>query len=1199
MKNKSEVTNAINYWLGVECLTPSSAPRKGCDDPSWTITWDVDSNHQLPWNDPHKLRQMAEFAEGKCSNRKYAGSKSPSQWSYIAFLSLFDTAEVFSELRDLFKVEENEHIEFRKADPAASMALTLDSCGFVTGNFFVSSVPWAMGVMRSTPKEKDFDFSEFEQVTRLYVNQLEEFCGESLNIAAKEDTASPPRPIQMDDVAQLCDLVYARAKWRPKAAIAQMRIQARLSRKSAAEKDKDVNLLNSFYVPDLIHVSEEVGNGKVGAAFAEFMTGGDPVKRIDVRKDKGAVDEAVMPRNFPLGRWPSLHRLVLAQQFAVNTIMNNLGDGRGLFSVNGPPGTGKTTLLRDIVAGVVVERAIKLATYPKAEDAFVRKLSVDGWTPKYTAYGLDEKLGGSGIVVASANNGAVENVTKELPGMDAVPSSCTLRYFQEVSDSVFSEEKATARQKNATWGMIAAPLGNKKNINVFSDRFGPLKPWESKEESPDGFVSLWDGIAALEEEKSQDAWEMAKANFNDAHRRALAARERLERIARSILAIANDENELTEVETGLAKATMDAEALKVECLSLEDAAAFASQILAKATALCTQLASRDSIQKKLDKLGETVRQRLAERPAGVSCKNPEDVEILRREAAEARVSVDLLSGRLRAVQDKRPTLLQRIFKWRALGRWQREVDAAIQLLDEKMAHAEAKSSELRATEIFFSAIAKLRKEMTGPEADLEQLKEALGASAGLSFREGKQQVDAAEDALQRANTILADKKSQHQRAADLRDDLARRHNSLMSSLHENRRFLDTQGIADDTIKKWLMEGKNEEDIQRAAPWHDTEFFKAREALFCAAVKLHQSFVVNSWQKLQATLKALIAMISGDISPNGVKGGAQQLWDALFLVVPVVSTAFASVARMFQGCGCESLGWLLIDEAGQATPQQTLGALWRTKRAVVVGDPLQLEPIVSLPREVLQSLERRCKTQPRFTLIESSAQSVADKANRFGTEIGSLWVGSPLRVHRRCLNPMFKIANSIAYEGMMVHEPSREDESEKWPSESCWIHVPAKDAMRNYIPAQVKRTVELVQALDKAYGLKKGEKFNVYVITPFKDMNDRLKISFGEKDKGMYGTVHTFQGKEADIVIFVLGGDPAKPGVITNFAARNPNLLNVAMTRAKNRIYVIGDHDQWTGHKCFKIMEGGKNLPRKNEAHLEEMIKRLHQRAVMH
>lgn len=56
-------------------------------------------------------------------------------------------------------------------------------------------------------------------------------------------------------------------------------------------------------------------------------------------------------------------------------------------------------------------------------------------------------------------------------------------------------------------------------------------------------------------------------------------------------------------------------------------------------------------------------------------------------------------------------------------------------------------------------------------------------------------------------------------------------------------------------------------------------------------------------------------------------------------------------------------------------------------------------------------------------------------------------------------------------------------------------------------------------------------------------------------------MHTFQGKENDIVIFVLGCDADDDGG-AKWAASKPNLLNVAVTRAKKNIFVIGDPEVW-------------------------------------
>jgi hypothetical protein len=123
---------------------------------------------------------------------------------------------------------------------------------------------------------------------------------------------------------------------------------------------------------------------------------------------------------------------------------------------------------------------------------------------------------------------------------------------------------------------------------------------------------------------------------------------------------------------------------------------------------------------------------------------------------------------------------------------------------------------------------------------------------------------------------------------------------------------------------------------------------------------------------------------------------------------VISTTFASFARLFCHLRQEALGWLLIDEAGQATPQSAAGALWRSQRAVIVGDPLQLEPITTLPFRAEQAIRGDHHVDEQWLPSCTSVQRLADRLTHLGTRLpgdeGKIWVGAPLTVHRAATNP---------------------------------------------------------------------------------------------------------------------------------------------------------------------------------------------------
>lgn len=313
-----------------------------------------------------------------------------------------------------------------------------------------------------------------------------------------------------------------------------------------------------------------------------------------------------------------------------------------------------------------------------------------------------------------------------------------------------------------------------------------------------------------------------------------------------------------------------------------------------------------------------------------------------------------------------------------------------------------------------------------------------------------------------------------------------------------------------------------------------------------------------------------------------------LFNALSVVVPVLSLTFAAVGRFLKDASNKSLGMLVIDEAGQAIPQSAIGSLYRTKRAVVVGDPLQVEPVVTLPKVLIDILADSTGVAKEYKKIENSVQFFADSMNEFNGMIGKRQVGCPLVVHRRCIEPMFSISNMISYDNRMFNKTNKKEEflEQDKPfliKKSGWIDVkgPEKGAKNHFVENQAQKTCQLLDHALLIYEdlFKTDDK--IFIISPFKTVADNMRkyIAAYYISKGFnrdllqawtehcIGTVHTFQGKDANEVLFVLGCSTKSVGAM-NWVVNKANILNVACTRAKYRIAFIGNIDEWKNKRFF-------------------------------
>jgi hypothetical protein len=140
----------------------------------------------------------------------------------------------------------------------------------------------------------------------------------------------------------------------------------------ADEPPERQTFLNSYIVDDLALIAAALDRRNAGAALSQYLTASPGTPRIDVRKEPLCVRAGCAPDRIPTGRWvtDTDRPLAFSQQFAVNQILRTLSDTCGVFAVNGPPGTGKTTMLRDVIAAIIVNRAIELADLTSPGEAF-------------------------------------------------------------------------------------------------------------------------------------------------------------------------------------------------------------------------------------------------------------------------------------------------------------------------------------------------------------------------------------------------------------------------------------------------------------------------------------------------------------------------------------------------------------------------------------------------------------------------------------------------------------------------------------------------------------------------------------------------------------------------------------------------------------------------------------------------------------
>ncbi len=859
-------------------------------------------------------------------------------------------------------------------------------------------------------------------------------------------------------------------------------------------------------------------------------------------------------RKSPLGKWPSGFRPSFMQQTAVNLAIEGYNSKacNKIFSVNGPPGTGKTTLLKEIIANNIVERAKLLAEYSDPDDAFEEmdfqqgNNTLNSYSDEAQHYYRlkNDRINDYGMLVASCNNGAVENITKELPLSSSVSESFlkmgeTIEkgksfniYFTQYAASLLNRTKPIQKNKDykekvknnsgkdkakkkekKVWGLISAPLGKRSNIQTFY-RYAMYDLEENNDQKKE-----------FQNRKDTENYRIAKKNFETQLKHVSEIRDKLS-------AKVECESKIKELE-------------KKETISSNDYRKREELYSKELQSLSPQMEALDA----------------AYREAGT------DYERLKGEYFNAEQGMFELQQNIVGL-NRDITFLGKLFKTN------KTVDA---MHLQEMYRMEYRKLENRRAEI----------ERILPEY-LNSVREKEMRCSDFHHKVEATQYAFHQEKMKFSNYAAAIKNDIYQENQKIKECEQFLNEALCSEKTGTRldiNFME-ELLGEDTEKSTQAHADN--------PWFTQKYDLEREKLFYYAMKLHEAFITAS-NSCRQNLIGYFQMLGELKDKNGKRivyksddiNAAIQPWlQTLFLLVPVVSTTFASVNSFLKESGPGTIGTLIIDEAGQASPQMAVGALYRSRKAIIVGDPKQIEPVVTEDLDILRDAFRN-DIYRAYRRKDFSVQHFADFMNPYGTWLNrgkedEEWVGCPLVVHRRCISPMFDISNEISYNKMMKQKtdlPSEEKKKLFCMDKSCWINVVGKEAggKNHFVKEQGEVVIELLNEV-----FKKNNYPSLFIISPFKTViksmesmiegSSLLSDDWKKKMAGKIGTVHTFQGKEADEVIFLLGCDKedrAKGAV----GWVNANIVNVAVTRAKYRIYVVGDKETWEKSKYVeKLIE---------------------------
>lgn len=375
----------------------------------------------------------------------------------------------------------------------------------------------------------------------------------------------------------------------------------------------------------------------------------------------------------------------------------------------------------------------------------------------------------------------------------------------------------------------------------------------------------------------------------------------------------------------------------------------------------------------------------------------------------------------------------------------------------------------------------------------------------------------------------------------------------------------------------LQTGDSLESLNRRHREILSEFADSSNRLWTGWLKVHAAKLNNENRQLLSQYATAIRMV---ISSQGGQI-SKSVWRKYYSLNEKVSqllpcwavTALSARGKLPFTAGYYDL--VVFDEASQCDIASALPLLYRAKHAVIIGDRQQLSHISRIQKRQDQQLLERFDLVSNYLQWAYATNSLFEMAESYAKSEDI--VG--LRDHHRSHAEIINFSNKFFYEGRLRvatrHDQLNLIENNKRTEPGVrWIDVKGQTIRPATGSAVNRKEAEAISHELKRLLLEQGYQGSIGVVSPFRAQanlirelcvqNNDLQRRLNDAEF-LCDTVHRFQGDERDLMIFspVVSEGTAKQSL--DFLKNNRNLFNVAITRARAVLLVVGD--QTTARNC--------------------------------